>query len=61
MFPYIRRIQYTYRYRETILGNYAQLVNNLTAGYLIDTVLGVGLGNGLRNRIAHPENGITIP
>ena len=59
--PDVRGIQYTDRCRITVLGYNAQLVNNLTAGYLIDTVLGVGLGNGLRNRIAHPENGITIP
>ena len=60
MFPYIRRIQYTYRYRETILGNYAQLINYLTAGCLIDAILGVCLGDRLRDGVAHPEDGVAL-
>ena len=55
MCPYIRRIQYTYRYRETILRNNAQLIYDLATGCRVDLVL---LGVGSRNRIL---DGLTMP
>ena len=58
--PYIRCIQYTDRRMITMLGYYAQLVDNLTACYFINTVFGVGLRGSLRNGVAHPENGVAL-